>query len=98
MTPIDQKLDAITEKLHAIDVTLACVQKDVASVQKDVARNTDDLEEHMAQTRLLKAEMNNRLSPVEDHIKMLGSWKTGAVVIGALVMWAVTMLKTLGAF
>lgn len=92
------KLDSIFTKLDRMHDDLGAVKTDIALLKQDVGRNTDDLERHMEQTRLLKTEMNNRVTPIEDHIKMLGGWKVGLSLLAASSVWIVTLLKTLGVF
>ena len=88
---MELKIDKIQEDVTSIKI-------DIAEIKKDISRNTADLEAHMEQTRLLKAEMNNRVTPIEDHIKMLRGWKVAIVGAAAILMWTVTFLKSLGIF
>ncbi len=92
------KLDRILDKLEAQGELLAR-----HSVLHE--KNTEDLTVHVKRSdrleednRLRAKEIEHRIQPIEDHIKMLRSWKVLLLGIGAMTIWVLTLIKTLGIF
>jgi regulator of replication initiation timing len=95
---MNDHLDKINDKMTDIAVNVAVMQADIAEIKKDLNRHvvrSDRLEED---NKLRAQELSNRVSPIEQHIAMLHSWKVGVALVGAVALWVTNLLSSLGVF